>query len=178
MGACRRDTFASGSSESRSTSGKMPPSASQRPIFASFSINRNFLPAEPPRSITRVACGRRLPPAGGAEVSCSETTADCGPDELAKASDGSLRAREPEPLGCEPLPCGSPLETSPSFPVSHSAAPHSSQYRDPPRFFVPHLSQIVIGTLAQSSQNDHAGQHYLNAKFLSAPPASTGSVCK
>ena len=152
MRACRRDTFASGSSESRSTSGKIPPSASQRPIFASFSINRNFLPAELPRSITRVACGRRLPPASGAEVSGSEITADCGPDELAKASDGSLCAKVPEPLGCEPLPCGPPLETSPSFPVSHSAAPHSSQYRDPPRFSVPHLSQIVIGKLAQSSE--------------------------
>src|SRR5439155_24467490 len=136
----------------RSTSGKMPPSASQRPIFASFSINRNFLPAELPRSITRVACGRRLPPASGAEVSGSEITADCEPDGLAKASDGSLRARAPEPLGCEPLPCGPPLETSPSFPVSHRAAPHSSQYRDPPRFSVPHLSQIVIDKLAQSSE--------------------------
>src|SRR6266567_2817697 len=174
MRACRRETFASGSSESRSTSGKTPPSASQRPIFASFSTNRNFLPAELPRSITRVACGRPLPPASGAEVSCSEITADCGPDDLAKASDGSLRARAPEPLGCEPLPCGSPLETSASFPVSHSAAPHSSQYLDPPRFSVPHLSQIVIGTLAQSSPNDRAGQHYLNAKLLSAPPVWSG----
>src|ERR1041384_7549788 len=55
MRACLRETFASASSSSKSTSGKIPLSASQRPMFASIPVIGNSLPTLPPRSIMSLA---------------------------------------------------------------------------------------------------------------------------
>src|SRR5947209_11127483 len=76
MRAWRRETLASGSSVSRSTSGKMPPSASQRPMCDSSSHIGNSLPTERPRWMTSLACGTAEEPWRGDELSpCSRVPA-------------------------------------------------------------------------------------------------------
>lgn len=136
MRACRRETFASGSSESKSTSGNTPPSASQRPISDPFCPSGNCLPADLPRSMIKVAdCGVTAT----APVDCSESIGGTSePAGRATVKGMSLFPRPSLPLACE-------FARSAGRPASQSAAPHSSQYRDPSRFCVPHLSQVIIG---------------------------------
>src|SRR5688572_23943237 len=138
--ACRRDTFASGSSESKSTSGKIPPSASQRPIWDSSALSVNCLPTDFPRSITSLACAlaedcpeeERLTPAFALPA-----TSGCG-----------TAARDREPF----CPSGSALKRfapegwSPELDrgLGRSGAPHSSQYWAPSRFSVLHLSHVIM----------------------------------
>src|SRR5215813_4450107 len=132
MRACRRETFASGSSESKSTSGNTPPSASQRPMFDSAPLRGNFLPADIPRSMTRLACV-----AGG---DSKDATDLCSPERCVP-----LCTRLAAGLGefpFEPLPG---VEGNfPDFPAIQSAAPQTSQKREPSRFSVLHRSQTII----------------------------------
>src|SRR6266699_5545190 len=132
MRAWRRETFASGSSESRSTSGKIPPSASQRPICDSASLNMNFFPVERPRSITRQACG---------------WTTDFGGTETLNTGEGWLVTnsgfRLPE-TALRPLPSMPGLPPGLECGLGFKGAPHSSQYCEPSRFSVLHLSHEII----------------------------------
>lgn len=135
MRACRRETFASGSSESKSTSGNTPPSASQRPISDPFCPSENCFPADFPRSIVNVAfCGATAT----APVECSNAAGGAG----AFLGRDTVAGTSLLPFPSLPFPVG--LNRSPDRPASQSAAPHSSQYREPSRFRVPHLSQVII----------------------------------
>src|SRR6266511_42556 len=135
--ACRRDTFASGSSESRSTSGKMPPSASQRPICDSASLNMNCFPTDRPRSMTCKAWGLVLEPS-------DEEMFSAAPALLAVNSGWTTLEG-----ACEPFcPSELPLKPPKSGPLERrfglKGAPQSSQYCDPSKFSVLHLSQVII----------------------------------
>src|ERR1044072_2321672 len=88
MRGWRREIFASGSSSSRSTSGKMPLSASHRPMLVSIPVIENSRPTRPPRSINRRAVTRELSTGAGGE---SDSIASVRPrDESAKVDDGAF----------------------------------------------------------------------------------------
>src|SRR5687768_11826824 len=97
-------------------------------------LNMNFLPRDRPRSIISQACGRFRGPTEEAKFSAFAEPL---------ANSGCL-------LGaCEPLlPSGSAI--NPPAPgalerkLGLSGAPHSSQYCEPSRFSVLHLSQLII----------------------------------
>src|SRR6266545_1016165 len=142
MRAWRRETFASGSSESRSTSGKIPPSASHRPMFDSAELSMNCLPTDLPRSMTSFACGLSLAPR-------EEERFTAGPPSLPAATSGcGISAGECEPL----FPSGSTLKMfmpegfgpDPDDELGRSGAPHSSQYCPPSRFEDLHLSHVIM----------------------------------
>src|SRR5215467_6126725 len=130
MRAWRLETLASGSSESKSTSGKTPPSASHRPMFDSWLLKANFLPADTPRSITSVACtllGWNDGIDTGSGERCAPLVARLGEDWRA--------------LPFEPLPLPSRLAL---WPASQSGVPQTSQNRDVSGLCVLHLSQTII----------------------------------
>jgi len=166
--AWRRDTFASGSSVSRSTSGKMPPSASQRPICASTSLNINCFPVERPFSITRRACG----------LAVVRKAEKLSPAETRPAANS----------GCVPG-WGAWLPLPPfaglwcmvfGRPFGLRGAPHSSQYCDPSRFSVLHLSQVII--VVQKAKHFTANavaaptHHIWATKKHKGQPSRCGSV--
>jgi len=77
-------------------SGKMPPSASQRPMFDSVSVSRNSLPIVPPRWMTNLARGT-----SGGEVDGAGGVAG---DELAFGACGV--SGEPTPAEGDAGPAG------------------------------------------------------------------------
>src|SRR6185295_5827244 len=128
MRACRRDTLASGSSESRSTSGKIPPSASHLPIWDSTALSMNCLPTDFPRSITNFAWALSLEPIDDERFAAAlPASSGCGTCEC-----------ERDPF----CPSGSALNKLPvggeECTFGRKGAPHSSQYCEPSRFSVLH----------------------------------------
>src|SRR5687768_3478881 len=95
----------------------------------------NCLPADLPRSIVSVAF---LPATATAPALCCATKPETG----GFAGRATVTETSLLPLPSLPLACG--FARSLERPASQSAAPHSSQYRDPARFCVPHLSQVII----------------------------------
>jgi len=131
--AWRRDTFASGSSVSRSTSGKIPASASQRPICDSLSLNGNCLPLDRPFSITSLACG----------LARDAKDPRLSPEETRPPANSGFFEGEAvwAPF---PLSLGTAPRYEPEGGAGRSGAPHSSQYWEPSKFSVLHLSQVII----------------------------------
>ena len=144
--AWRREIFASGSSESRSTSGKTPPSASHRPISDSAALKRNCLPTDLPRSIISFARDLSAEPTDDERLTAVALLLDATSGWGIWDGD-----REPFCPSCsarsKPAPGGSVTafgrELGPKFGLK--AAPHSSQYWAPSRFSVLHLSHVIIG---------------------------------
>ena len=145
MRAWRREIFASGSSESRSTSGKTPPSASHRPICVSAALSRNCLPTDLPRSIISFARAlsalptedERLRPAAALPDATSGWGIWDG-DREPFCPSASAR-NKPASGGSATEFC---RELGPKFGLK--GAPHSSQYWAPSRFSVLHLSHVII----------------------------------
>jgi len=143
--ACRRDTFASGSSESKSTSGKIPPSASQRPIWDSAEFNRNCLPTDLPRSITSLAWGFPVDPE-------ADERFNAGPDFEPAISGWGTFAGDFEPfcpsgsalISRGPPGSGAALDRELGPELGLRGAPHSSQYCPPSRFAALHLSHVIM----------------------------------
>src|ERR1700730_13605072 len=114
----------------------MPPSASQRPNCDSTSLSINFRPAERPRSITSHACGL-------ASESNGDETLNDGADWLVASSEGwGLLDTALRPLFSGAPPRADRSERALGF----SGAPHSSQYCEPSRFSVLHLSHVIISS--------------------------------
>lgn len=132
--ACRRETLASGSSVSRSTSGKMPPSASHRPMWASTSLSMNCFPLDRPFSITNLACGLE---------DCFNELRFRPAETWPPANSGRWGEGACTPFCPSPLPYG--FWPSSWRPFGLRGAPHSSQYCEPSKFSVLHRSQVIIG---------------------------------
>jgi hypothetical protein len=101
-----------------------------------------------PRSITNVARAfGSLTATEGVGCGCETRTESEGFAARAIVAGISLLPRPSPPFACT-------FCRSPDLPASQSAAPHSSQYREPARFFVPHLSQVIIEIFAPALRFD------------------------
>src|SRR5688572_7472587 len=115
----------------------MPPSASHRPIWASTSLSMNCLPLDRPRSMTNLACGL-APVRSDEKLNPAETR----PVPAANSGCPGDGACDPFPPFCSPRTVFLEL----GRPLGRKGAPHSSQYCDPSRFSVLHLSQVIIAS--------------------------------